>query len=465
MESIQQKGGSVRWYVLGVLVAIELLMSFSFLGYIHVEPISVTFAYIPVLLAGALLGPLEATLVGTVFGLASMWKASAYYVMDFDQLFSPFLSGRPLESFLLSVGARTLFGLVVGMLYLAGRKSRFSGLWVGVVSYLGQTIHALLVYTALFVLFPETGYRPENALSDLIGVGNITENLIAAAFVLIFWRVTRSRLWKQFQFQLETARKLQAGERYHHLSMVVMVFLTFCSSVSVALYYLHRINYVLNQHGASITDDGYSDLIHLQIQFLIGVLAMIVLVAVFVIFNRRYATYMSFEAKMDPLTGVMTRKTFFQNCSDVLENYVPQDGRFGYFIMVDVDWFKDINDHYGHPEGDRVLKEVARNLREIFQEDSLIGRLGGDEFAVLLYTLTSREELEVLLRHFQDRVRRITWEKRRSTCSAGALPILRRDLPEEYYRDADQLLYLAKEQGRDRFVIVAPDEEEPALNP
>lgn len=131
MESIQQKGGSVRWYVLGVLVAIELLMSFSFLGYIHVEPISVTFAYIPVLLAGALLGPLEATLVGTVFGLASMWKASAYYVMDFDQLFSPFLSGRPLESFLLSVGARTLFGLVVGMLYLAGRKSRFSGFWVG----------------------------------------------------------------------------------------------------------------------------------------------------------------------------------------------------------------------------------------------------------------------------------------------------------------------------------------------
>lgn len=149
----------------------------------------------------------------------------------------------------------------------------------------------------------------------------------------------------------------------------------------------------------------------------------------------------------------------------MLENYVPQDGRFGYFIMVDLDWFKDINDHYGHPEGDRVLKEVARNLREIFQEGSLIGRLGGDEFAVLLYTLTSREELEVLLRHFQDRVRRITWEKRRATCSAGALPILRRDLPEEYYRDADQLLYLAKEQGRDRFVIGDPDEEETALEP
>ena len=285
MESIQQKGGSVRWYVLGVLVAIELLMSFSFLGYIHVEPISVTFAYIPVPAGRSAAGAAGGHPCGDCVRTGQHVEGLSLLCEDFDQLFSPFLSGRPLESFLLSVGARTLFGLVVGMLYLAGRKSRFSGLWVGIVSYLGQTIHALLVYTALFVLFPETGYRPENALSDLIGVGNITENLIAAAFVLIFWRVTRSKLWKQFQFQLETARKLQAGERYHHLSMVVMVFLTFCSSVSVALYYLHRINYVLNQHGASITDDGYSDLIHLQIQFLIGVLATIVLVAVFVIFK------------------------------------------------------------------------------------------------------------------------------------------------------------------------------------
>ena len=48
----------IRWYLLAALLALELLMSFSFLGYLHVEPISVTFAYLPVLLA-ALAGPLE----------------------------------------------------------------------------------------------------------------------------------------------------------------------------------------------------------------------------------------------------------------------------------------------------------------------------------------------------------------------------------------------------------------------
>lgn len=75
---------SMRWFALLGLCAIELLMSFSFFGYFHIEPISITTAYIPVLVAGALMGPFEAAAVGAVFGLASMWKASASYVMATD---------------------------------------------------------------------------------------------------------------------------------------------------------------------------------------------------------------------------------------------------------------------------------------------------------------------------------------------------------------------------------------------
>ena len=56
MEMVsKRRDGSIRWYLLGILVAVELLMSFSFLGYFHVEPISITIAYIPVLAAGALI--------------------------------------------------------------------------------------------------------------------------------------------------------------------------------------------------------------------------------------------------------------------------------------------------------------------------------------------------------------------------------------------------------------------------
>ena len=80
-------------YILCILIAAELFMSFSFLGYIHIEPISMTFVYIPVLVAGCVLGPKEGTLVGTIFGLASMWKASAFYIGDGDTIFSPVRSG------------------------------------------------------------------------------------------------------------------------------------------------------------------------------------------------------------------------------------------------------------------------------------------------------------------------------------------------------------------------------------
>ena len=66
-----------------------------------------------------------------------MWKASASYVMPADKLFSPLLSGHPVESLLLSVGTRVLFGLLVGFLYLASKRTRHKGLWIGVISFSG----------------------------------------------------------------------------------------------------------------------------------------------------------------------------------------------------------------------------------------------------------------------------------------------------------------------------------------
>ena len=115
---------SFQTYLFIALVAVELLMSFTFLGYLHVQPISITFAYIPPILAGCLLGPVQATVLGAVFGLASLFKASSSYVMPMDQLFSPFRSGAPMASLILSVGTRTLFALLIGLALLWCRKRR-----------------------------------------------------------------------------------------------------------------------------------------------------------------------------------------------------------------------------------------------------------------------------------------------------------------------------------------------------
>ena len=77
-------------YAFGILIAVELLMSFTFLGYLHIPPISVTIAYLPILAAGCLLSPAHSVVIGFTFGIASMYKASSSYVMPADAIFSPF---------------------------------------------------------------------------------------------------------------------------------------------------------------------------------------------------------------------------------------------------------------------------------------------------------------------------------------------------------------------------------------
>ena len=445
---------NTRLYLLGILTAVELLMSFSFLGYLHVEPISITIAYIPVLLAGALVGLPEAVILGTVFGLASMWKAGASYVMPTDQLFSPFMSGRPMESVLLSVGARMLFGLLTGLLYLAAKRLPYTGAWLCVVSFFGKFLHSLLVYSAMGLFFPEAGYSVRNALDSFVSLNDVVTNLVTAGIVFLFWKLEKSRFWQEYRIRMEKAQKLQIEGHYHRLSMAAILLLTVGLTLAIAVYFVHRMDYALEAGGVILNDTNYSDLVHLQIQFVIGALSMMALVIVFLIFNRRNSVYMYYEAKIDALTGLTTRKAFFEACTKALQNSRTGREECGYFIMVDVDRFKEINDQYGHPESDRILREAASALQETFGREGLVGRVGGDEFAVLLDMSVSRERLEAIFSLFLKRIHTIEIEDSQISCSIGAVP-LHADKPvDALYREADRMLYSAKRQGRDRFVLL-----------
>jgi diguanylate cyclase (GGDEF)-like protein len=84
----------------------------------------------------------------------------------------------------------------------------------------------------------------------------------------------------------------------------------------------------------------------------------------------------------DPLTGLLNRRKF----EEVLENEVTRARRYGplSLLMIDLNFFKQVNDRHGHPAGDEVLKSVARLLKSCCRETDLCARLGGDEFAVVL---------------------------------------------------------------------------------
>ena len=308
--------------------------------------------------------------------------------------------------------------------------------------------------TALWgFFFPEAGYHVRDAFTSLGNLNDMAANLVTAGIVFLVWRMEKSRLWQEYRARVEKARSLHQEERYHLLSLWVMLLLTICLAVAVAVYFVHRMDYVLEQSGVVLSDTNHADLIHLQVQFVIGILSMTALVVVFLVFNRRYATYLNYEAKIDALTGLMTRKVFFNACARNLREAGNSGGQGGYFMMLDVDHFKEVNDRLGHPEGDRVLRETARKLQAVFGDEALIGRVGGDEFAVLLPPSVSQERLEAGLELFLEQVRAIRADGGAVSCSMGITAVRGNKSVEALYREADRMLYRAKQKGRDGYVL------------
>lgn len=116
---------------------------------------------------------------------------------------------------------------------------------------------------------------------------------------------------------------------------------------------------------------------------------------------------------IDPLTGICNRREFFRRAEGVLGSLNLKRGKELYFLFVDVDSFKQINDVFGHDSGDRVLRAVAAGIRTVCERTGgLCGRYGGDEFAIV-QTLYPTEDISVFVRMLSDFV-----EKR---CAADKL--------------------------------------------
>lgn len=445
------------WYLLGSLVAAELLMSFSFLGYIEIKPLSITFACIPILVGGYLMGPLESTFLGMIFGLAHIWKSSASYMVDFGHSFAPFFGESPMKSFLSGVSAHALFGFLVGLLYLLAKKvPRWNLFWILFFSALARYLHSSLVYGALYILFPELGHRPMDAFKNLSTVNNIASSLFSMGIIFLVWSIQHSEAYQRFLFRIRAVNKFLFLEAHHQSSLmatVAIVSLMLVCSFMVALYFSHQISDMFQVKGYILSQTSYFDLFQLQIQFLLGMISLAFLVIVFLILNRRYSFYINIEAKMDALTGLLSRKIFLPLCTHFLGEMKFSGKIAGYFIILDVDWFKRINDLYGHPKGDQVLCAIAQTLQSFFSNIGVVGRFGGDEFVVFIHKPISLSHLEKILQDLEEQIHQIPCEKEIISCSIGVAPITSFSNVETLYHAADRYLYMAKEQGRNQFVI------------
>jgi diguanylate cyclase (GGDEF)-like protein len=172
---------------------------------------------------------------------------------------------------------------------------------------------------------------------------------------------------------------------------------------------------------------------------------------------------LSYRASHDELTGLSNSRAWGEALSaEGDRRRDPGDG-LG-VIFIDLDNFKQINDRYGHPVGDRVLAEVAHRIRSAVRAGDLAARIGGDEFAALLRGLSSVEDARAAATRVADALARpamVDSSEIECQASIGLSYTERREQVKALVRQADTALYAAKEQGKGRWTEYDPSQWAP----
>jgi diguanylate cyclase (GGDEF)-like protein len=161
-------------------------------------------------------------------------------------------------------------------------------------------------------------------------------------------------------------------------------------------------------------------------------------------------------ARRDYLTGMYNRRFFFETATPIFAN-AARSGSDLTVAMIDIDHFKSVNDTYGHDVGDEVLKSVAESLTSLVRETDIIARFGGEEFCLLAPAIAA-DDVPGFMEKIRDRISNLSFQNGAFsiTVSIGATSIVDSAL-EPMITQADNMLYQAKESGRNRVVIETAD--------
>lgn len=167
---------------------------------------------------------------------------------------------------------------------------------------------------------------------------------------------------------------------------------------------------------------------------------------------------------IDGLTQLYNHKAFVDRLSDEFRRAQRYDDSLA-LVMLDVDFFKTVNDTHGHLVGDEVLTRIAQALRKAVRETDFLARYGGEEFAVLLPRTNLAGALTVSERVHQDvhRLRLGPNQQLKVTVSLGvsAYPGRNVSSPEALVRTADEALYRSKREGRNKISLYQPPPSAP----
>ncbi len=197
--------------------------------------------------------------------------------------------------------------------------------------------------------------------------------------------------------------------------------------------------------------DSTSQVSLIQFQMLCAVVMCVAMVLGGAISDRTLAR---FDAWHDQMTGMLNRRAFFEQGELMLARAKRYHYRLA-LIMLDLDYFKLVNDTYGHDAGDRLLCEVADHCKGITRAGDLCARIGGEEFVLLIEHSDANQATQIA-----ERLRAMIYQLKRGTSqdpASASFGISVSQTGNETLSDllasADRMLYVAKQTGRNRVVL------------
>jgi len=194
--------------------------------------------------------------------------------------------------------------------------------------------------------------------------------------------------------------------------------------------------------------------------FVVAELVLVLALTIFLLArNVRLSRKLAAMANTDSLTGICNRRHFWELCRIQVERS-QRIGKDCFVILLDLDRFKVVNDQYGHQAGDKVLQEVAKRVQKAIRSYDLLGRYGGEEFILLVLDMDKAGVLAMAERIRQDVCSpAVAYEGKKIPISAsfGVAVVNSANTIELAVKCADEALYRAKNEGRNRVVFYEND--------
>ena len=170
---------------------------------------------------------------------------------------------------------------------------------------------------------------------------------------------------------------------------------------------------------------------------------------------EKYSKKLKMQATTDTLTGLANRRKITELLKEEIKKLEEDNNNNFNIIMLDIDFFKKVNDNYGHPMGDEVIKKVSNHMQDKVGSEGVVGRFGGEEFLTILYN-NNIQEAALLANQIRSDIesKKIEFEGKQIsvTVSMGIACSAETGVYQELLNKADERLYKAKESGRNQVI-------------